>query len=193
MFFGNFSSFLQQTLFEWPNLIEQKRELLLRYQLQPSLWTRIVFSLNILLAKKKLVILQNWFGKIHEGWFLLLVDLKLSSEISQNIVEFNPACSEPFLNQDNPESKESRKFSDGSVNSLDFTNFLWCLVRVLATSISSSLCMVRFTKGQLISKCLFGGFNFFQKTNENTWHSSKNEFIRSFFGRIHGLTIFFQN
>ena len=49
------------------------------------------------------------------------------------------------------------------------------------------------TKGQLISKCLFGVFNFFQKTNKNTSHSSKNEFIRLCFGRIYGLTICFQN
>ena len=32
-----------------------------------------------------------------------------------------------------------------------------------------------------------------KKMNENTSHSSKNEFIRSFFGRIHGLTICFWN
>ena len=49
------------------------------------------------------------------------------------------------------------------------------------------------TKGQLISKCIFVDFNFFQKTNENTLHSSKNEFIHSFFGKIHGLTVCFQN
>ena len=49
------------------------------------------------------------------------------------------------------------------------------------------------TKGQIISKCLFGVFNFFQKTNKNTSHCSKNEFICSFFGRIHGLTICFRN
>ena len=48
-------------------------------------------------------------------------------------------------------------------------------------------------KGQLISKCLSGVFNFFLKTNENTSHSSKNEFICSFFGRIHGLIICFRN
>ena len=48
-------------------------------------------------------------------------------------------------------------------------------------------------KGQSISKCLFGVFNFFNKTNENTSHSSKNEFIRSFFGRVHCLIICFQN
>ena len=48
-------------------------------------------------------------------------------------------------------------------------------------------------KGQLFWKCLFVDFNFFQKTNENTLHSSKNEFIRSNFERIHGLTICFQN
>ena len=48
-------------------------------------------------------------------------------------------------------------------------------------------------KGQLISKCLFIDFNFFQKTSENTSHSNKNEFFRTFFGRIHGLTICFWN
>ena len=49
------------------------------------------------------------------------------------------------------------------------------------------------TKGQVISKGFFGVFNFFQKTNKNTPHSSKNEFICSFFGRIHVLTICFRN
>ena len=44
-------------------------------------------------------------------------------------------------------------------------------------------------KGQRISKCLFGIFSFFQKTYENTSHSSKNEFICSFFGRIHDFNI----
>jgi hypothetical protein len=39
-------------------------------------------------------------------------------------------------------------------------------------------------KGQIISKCLFGVFNFFQKTNENTSHSSKNKFICSFFEEL---------
>ena len=39
------------------------------------------------------------------------------------------------------------------------------------------------TKGQLISKCLFGVFNFSQKTNENKSDIGKNEFVRSFFGR----------
>ena len=46
-------------------------------------------------------------------------------------------------------------------------------------------------KGQIILKCLFGVFNFFQKMNENTSHTSKNEFILLFFGRIHDLTICF--
>ena len=43
-----------------------------------------------------------------------------------------------------------------------------------------------FPKGHLILQCLFGVFNFFQKTTENksTWyHSSKIEFVRQFFGR----------
>ena len=37
-------------------------------------------------------------------------------------------------------------------------------------------------KGQLISKWFFGVVDFLQKTNENKSHSSKVEFIRSFFG-----------
>ena len=42
-------------------------------------------------------------------------------------------------------------------------------------------------KGQLISKCLFGVFTFFQKTNENKLTSSKVGYVRSFFERIVGL------
>ena len=37
------------------------------------------------------------------------------------------------------------------------------------------------TKGQIISKGLFGVLEVSQKTNERIHHSSKNEFIRSFF------------
>ena len=37
-------------------------------------------------------------------------------------------------------------------------------------------------KGHLISKWFFEVVDFLQKTNENTSHTSKNEFIRSFFG-----------
>ena len=48
-------------------------------------------------------------------------------------------------------------------------------------------------KGQLISKRFFEVIDFLQKMNENSSHSSKNEFIRVFFGRIHGLTICIRN
>ena len=47
-------------------------------------------------------------------------------------------------------------------------------------------------KGKLISKGSFGVFNFFQKTNENTSHSSKNEFIPSFLEDF-SLAICFRN
>ena len=50
-----------------------------------------------------------------------------------------------------------------------------------------------YVKGQLISKANQSSRGFSQKTNENTSHSSKNEFIRSFFGRILGLTVCFRN
>ena len=46
---------------------------------------------------------------------------------------------------------------------------------------------ILFPKGQLISKCLFGVFTFFQKTNENKSTSSKVKFVCSFFGRNVGL------
>ena len=41
------------------------------------------------------------------------------------------------------------------------------------------------TKGQLITKCLFGVFNSNERKQfELRYHSSKVEFFRSFFGRI---------
>ena len=43
------------------------------------------------------------------------------------------------------------------------------------------------SKGQLISKRLFGVFNFLQKTNKNKFHSSKIEFVCSFFEGNVGL------
>ena len=48
-------------------------------------------------------------------------------------------------------------------------------------------------KGQIISKSFLDGRGFSLKTNENTSNTSKNEFICSFFGRIHGLTNCFWN
>ena len=49
--------------------------------------------------------------------------------------------------------------------------------------VNQPLSKVGYFKGQLISKCLFGVFTFFQKTNENKQTSSKVEFVHSFFGR----------
>ena len=54
-------------------------------------------------------------------------------------------------------------------------NHFWSSILILWNSFV-------FTKGQLISKCLFGVFNFLQKTNENKSDSSKIEFVCSFFG-----------
>ena len=54
-------------------------------------------------------------------------------------------------------------------------------------------CKKKLFLGQIISKCLFGVFNFLQKMNKNTLHTSKNELIHSFFGRIHVLTICSRN
>ena len=49
------------------------------------------------------------------------------------------------------------------------------------------------TKGQIISKGLFDVLEFSQKTNERIRRSSKNEFVCSFFGRIHGYQKSFRN
>ena len=48
-------------------------------------------------------------------------------------------------------------------------------------------------KGQIISKGLFGVLEFSQKMNERIRRSSKNEFFRSFFGRIRGYQESFRN
>ena len=48
-------------------------------------------------------------------------------------------------------------------------------------------------EGQVILKSFFGVFNFFQKNERKHIALQKNEFIRSFFGRIHSLTICFRN
>ena len=48
-------------------------------------------------------------------------------------------------------------------------------------------------KGQMISKGLFGILEFSQKTNEWIRRSSKNEFVRLFFGRIRGYQKPFRN
>ena len=48
-------------------------------------------------------------------------------------------------------------------------------------------------KGQIITKGIFGVLKFSQKTNERIRRSSKNEFVRSFFGRIRGYQKSFRN
>ena len=48
-------------------------------------------------------------------------------------------------------------------------------------------------KGQIISKGLFVILEFSQKTNERIQRNSKNEFVRSFFGRIRGYQKSFRN
>ena len=48
-------------------------------------------------------------------------------------------------------------------------------------------------KGQIISKRLFRILEFSQKTNEQIRRSSKNEFVRLFFGRIRGYQKSFRN
>ena len=49
------------------------------------------------------------------------------------------------------------------------------------------------TKGQIISNGLFGVLEFSQKTNKRIRSSSKNEFVRSFFGRIRKYQKSFRN
>ena len=62
----------------------------------------------------------------------------------------------------------------------------------IALRYSGRLCLFD-SKGQIISKGLFGILEFSQKTNERICHSSKNECVRLFFGRIRGYQKFFRN
>ena len=67
----------------------------------------------------------------------------------------------------------------------------WTILANIAKEILKNL-FRKNCKGQLISKCLFGVFTFFQTTNENKSTSSKVKFVRSFFGRNIGLKKSFQ-
>ena len=66
-----------------------------------------------------------------------------------------------------------------------------------AATLPSSLCITKTAliegKGQIISKGLLGILEFSQKTNEQIRRSSKNEFVRLFFGRIRGYQKSFRN
>ena len=53
--------------------------------------------------------------------------------------------------------------------------------------------LIRWVKGQMISEGLFGVLEFSQKMNEQIRRSSRNEFVRSFFGRIRGYQKSFRN
>ena len=70
-----------------------------------------------------------------------------------------------------------------------FTRWPWPLLWYWFQSFLST---ASFT-GPIISKCLCRVLNFFQITNINTSDTSKNEYICSFYGRIHGLTVCFRN
>ena len=60
-------------------------------------------------------------------------------------------------------------------------------VQTHSESVSWLMSWTDHIKGHLISKCIFGVFAFFQKTNENKSTSSKVEFVCLFFGRNVGL------
>ena len=59
--------------------------------------------------------------------------------------------------------------------------------KTIVTPNKSSISCLDISKGHLISKCLFGVFNFLQKPNKNKSHSSRIEFVRPFFGGNVGL------
>ena len=68
---------------------------------------------------------------------------------------------------------------------MDVTYFKSCIFSQKKTLIYfQTYSKVSTSKGQIISKGLFGVFKFSQKTNKWIRRSSKNEFVCSFFGRI---------
>ena len=74
------------------------------------------------------------------------------------------------------------------------TNVQSCLGRQIIHPAHTKVYFNEFVaKGQIISKGLFGILEFSPKTNERIRRSSKNEFVRSFFGRIRGYQKSFRN
>ena len=75
-----------------------------------------------------------------------------------------------------------------------FTNGHLLLFALLLVQKKRLLSPLKFdcVKGQIISKGLFGVLDFSQKTNERIRRSSKNKFVRSFFGKIRGYQKSFQ-
>ena len=82
-------------------------------------------------------------------------------------------------------------YGTGFVEETSYNGFKHFLVHCLhscfltfTTSVDEVLSLKN--KGQIILKDLFGIIEFSQETNEQILCSSKNEFVRSFFGRIRG-------
>ena len=74
-----------------------------------------------------------------------------------------------------------------NTNNASFVVYVFQSQHYQNTNNASFVVYVFRAKGQLISKCLFCVFNFFQTTNKNKSHSSKIEFVRSLFGGNVGL------
>ena len=104
-------------------------------------------------------------------------------------------CNWPMIHLSEIRKKQVLKHIKKKIGSKDFRRRVQSVRYIFEKSIhlAQNYAPCPILKGQLISKCLFGVFKFFQKTNKNSSHSSKNEFIHLFFGRIHDLLICFRN
>ena len=104
-------------------------------------------------------------------------------------------CNWPMIHLSEIRKKQVLKHIKKKIGSKDFRRRVQSVRYIFEKSIhlAQNYAPCPILKGQLISKCLFGVFKFFQKTNKNSSHSIKNEFIHLFFGRIHDLLICFRN
>ena len=114
-------------------------------------------------------------------WLFLVLKLRIFRSKIKNNFRYNNLLRPDKQIDDNI----TLRFVEGS----EVFSFQLMITVDWKTQFNSSIEQMNLTKGQIISKCLFGVFNFFQKKKKNMLHGSKNEFICSFFGRIHFLTI----
>ena len=145
---------------------------------------------------RKQVILKNFLIvfktiKIIDTQLILLAILKWHSWLSNRINRLNKWINigtnifvvfiTPFWNL-RGKLKSSQILTD--VNKMELPGWFWWQKIDLSSKSS---------KGQIISKGLLDVLKFSQKTNERIRRSSKNEFVRSFFGRIRGYQKSFRN
>ena len=129
--------------------------------------------------------ISNSEGNINfeNGWKIYFVLSELKIEYQAVLLSYWMPYAESSSARHETSCRTSILFSSQSNINSEYLFFGQKGVQTHSESVSWLMSWTDHIKGHLISKCLFGVFAFFQKTNENKSTSSKVEFVRSFFGR----------